>query len=138
MKPRIEKKLSKKLHAILGNKLGKVWIDNEKEWHRLHWRDRFDDDRPQLTGKQKRENWQQRVSVNHIPSIGGEPDYWGEGTDWQSLLYHAKEWLYWVVGEPQVCIGPDGDEYPDWPKLKARPTGAWVIKHAKIHAGGAA
>lgn len=136
MKPRIEKKLSKKLLAIIGNKLGKVWIDDEKEWHRLHWRYRGDD-MPPLTGKQKRQNWQQRVHVNHVPSIGGEPDYWGEGTDWEPLLYHAREWLYWTVGTPVTRVDSAGDEYPDWPVLKARMTGAWVIKHARIHAGGA-
>ncbi|MFG0873921.1 hypothetical protein ACF8QD_09585 [Aeromonas media] len=136
MKPRIEKKLSKKLHAILGNLLGKVWIDNELELHQPHWRYRHGlDDRPPLTGKQKRENWQMRVCVNHMPSIGGELDYWGEGTDWHSVLYFAKDALLWHFGEAdEVVPGQDPDSINPWPKLKAKMTGIWVIKHAKLHA----
>jgi hypothetical protein len=137
MKPRIEKKLSKKLHAILGNKLGKVWIDDEKEWHEPHWRCRVDH-RPPLTGKEKRQNWETKVRVSHIPSIGGGLDYWGEGEDWYSVLYSAREWLLWQVGEQVMRTDENGDEWPDWPRLKARMTGAWVIKHARIHVGGAA
>ncbi|QNF19605.1 hypothetical protein FT688_02985 [Aeromonas hydrophila] len=78
MKPRIEKKLSKKLHAILGNLLGEVWIDKELELHQPHWRWRNGDDRPPLTGNQERQNRQMRVSVNNMPSIGGGLDYWGK------------------------------------------------------------
>ncbi|MDM5134011.1 hypothetical protein OB953_00090 [Aeromonas salmonicida] len=126
MKPRIEKKLSKKIHSILGNLLGEVWIDNELELHQPHWRHHNSDNRP-LTGKQKRENWQMRVSVNHMPSIGGGLDYWGEGQDWHSALYVAKDALPWRFGETD---GPHGG----WPLLKAKMTGAWVIKHAKLYA----
>lgn len=134
MKPRIEKKLSKKLHVILGDLLGKVWIDNELQLHQPHWRYRHGpDDRPPLTGKQKRENWQMRVCVNHMPSIGGELDYWGEGTDWHSVLYFAKDALLWHFGEAdEVVPGQDPDSINPWPKLKAKMTGIWVIKHAKI------
>lgn len=138
MKPRIEKKLSKKLHAILGNKLGKVWIDDEKEWYKPHWRSRFNEDRPPLTGKEKRQNWETNVRVNHIPSIGGEPDYWGEGSDYHSVFSCAREWLRWNIGEPQYSIDEEGDVWTNWPKVKWRMTGAWVIKHARIHVGGAA
>lgn len=130
MKPRIEKKLSKKLAGIVGNKLGKVWVDDEVDWPKPHWRDRFGDDRGPLTGKEERQNRQTRVSVNHMPSIGGELDYWGEGTDWHSLFYCAREWLLWDVGEPQFTIGPEGDESPNWPLVKERMTGAWVIRNA--------
>jgi hypothetical protein len=132
VKPRIEKKLSKKLHAILGNKLGKVWIDDEKEWDKPHWRHRFDDDRPPLTGKQKRQNWETNVRVNHIPSIGGGLDYWGEEEDWCSVLESAKEWLYWGLATT------DDSEDGGFPVIKHRMTGAWVIKHARINAGGTA
>lgn len=131
MKPRIEKKLSKKLHAILGNLLGKVWIDNELELHQPHWRWRHgSDDRPPLTGNQERQNRQMRVSVNHMPSIGGGLDYWGEGQDWHSVLYIVKSALPWHFGEKTDHDGPHGG----WPQLKAKMTGIWVIKHAKLYA----
>jgi|GEM_PF-1430486 hypothetical protein len=135
MKPRIEKKLSKKIHTILGNLLGEVWIDNELELHQPHWRWHNGDDRPPLTGNQERENRQMRVSVNHMPSIGGGLDYWGEGEDWYSVLYVAKDVLLWHFGEAdEVVLGQDPDTINPWPKLKAKMTGAWVIKHAKLYA----
>jgi hypothetical protein len=129
MKPRIEKKLSKKLHAILGNLLGKVWIDDELELHQPHWRHHNSDNSP-LTSKQKRKNWQMRVSVNHMPSIGGGLDYWGEGQDWHSVLCVAQEALPWRFG---VKTDPDGP-HGGWPLLKAKMTSIWVIKHAKLYA----
>ncbi|WP_324042686.1 hypothetical protein [Aeromonas caviae] len=135
MKPRIEKKLSKKIHAILGNLLGEVWIDNDLELHQPYWRWRNGDDRPPLTGNQERQNRQMRVSVNHMPSIGGGLDYWGEGEDWHSVLYVAKDVLLWHFGEAdEVAPGQDPDTINPWPKLKANMTGAWVIKHAKLYA----
>lgn len=87
MKPRMEKKLSKALVAIFGGTkvLASAWVDNEFHRHSPHsaWKDK-----PALTGKQKRQNRECRVSVNHMPSIGGEADYWGEGSDWYSV-HHA-------------------------------------------------
>lgn len=130
MKPRIEKKLSKKLHAILGNLLGEVWIDKELELHQPHWRWRNGDDRPPLTGNQERQNRQMLVSVNHMPSIGGGVDYWGEGQDWHSVLYVAQEVLLWAFGEETDSEGPFGG----YPQLKAKMTGIWIIKHAKLYA----
>lgn len=130
MKPRIEKKLSKKIHAILGNLLGEVWIDNELDLHQPHWRWHNGDDRPPLTGNQERENRQMRVSVNHMPSIGGGLDYWGEGQDSHSVLWVAKEVLLWHFGKETDEAGP----YGGWPLLRAKMTGAWVIKHAKLYA----
>lgn len=134
MKPRIEKKLSKKLHAILGNTIGKVWIDDEYYLAPPHFRDRHGDRRPPLTGRQERENREVRVRVNHMPSIGGGLDYWGEGEDWYSVLYVAKEVLLWHFGKAdKVEPGQDPDTINPWPRLKAKMTGAWVIKHARIY-----
>lgn len=130
MKPRIEKKLSKKLHSILGNLLGEVWIDNELELHPPHYRWHRCKDCPRLTGKQERENRQMRVSVNHMPSIGGGLDYWGEGEDWHSVLYIAKEVLLWSFGEETDSEG----QFGGYPQLKAKMTGIWIIKHAKLYA----
>lgn len=82
MKPRIEKKLSKALVAIFdGTKqLDHAWID--KEYHRdTH----YSRGKAVLSPKQKRENREARVAVSHVPSVGGEADYWGEGTDWYTV-----------------------------------------------------
>ncbi|EKT4478405.1 hypothetical protein QEL91_004131 [Pseudomonas putida] len=80
MKPRIEKKLSKKLVAIFEGtrQFDSVWIDNEY-CRDTHYSYRGE---PALTPAQVRHNRESRVSVNHVPSVGGEADYWGEGTDY--------------------------------------------------------
>jgi hypothetical protein len=89
MKPRIEKKLSKALAAIFaGTKLGKdIWIDNE--WYR---ETHFSLNRSELTPKQRRYNNQCRVAVSHVPSLGGEADYWGEGSDYASVSATYENW----------------------------------------------
>jgi hypothetical protein len=80
MKPRIEKKLSKKLVAIFEGtrQFNSAWIDNEyyRETHYSY------QGKPALTPAQVRYNRESRVSVSHVPSVGGEADYWGEGTDY--------------------------------------------------------
>lgn len=83
MKPRMEKKLSKALVAIYGGTkvLASAWVDNEYCRETLYaWKDK-----PPLTPKQVRYNRECRVSVSHMPSIGGEVDHMGEGSDWQSV-----------------------------------------------------
>jgi hypothetical protein len=81
MKPRIEKKLSKALVVIFAGtkQFAGVWID--KEWYREtpFWRGE------NLKAKQERQNRECRVAVNHVPSVGGEADYWGEGTDYYTV-----------------------------------------------------
>ena len=81
MKPRIEKKLSKALVAIFeGTKvLERAWVDAEFYRDTPYWRGK------NLTGKQERKRRECRVAVNHVPSVGGEADYWGEGTDYYTV-----------------------------------------------------
>lgn len=80
MKPRIEKKLSKQLVAIFQGtpKFSDAWIDKEysRDTHYPHQRKKL------LSPAQLRHNRSARVSVNNIPSVGGELDHFGEGTDW--------------------------------------------------------
>lgn len=83
MKPRMEKKLSKALVAIFkgARLLDRAWIDGEYYRDIVYaW-----PDRPVLTPKQIRHNRECRVRVSHMPSIGGEADYFGEGTDWHTV-----------------------------------------------------
>lgn len=138
MKPRIEKKLSKKLAKILKNVRGftpnDVWIDSDfaSEAFPIHWNC---DNQNGLTSKQKRQNWQcMRVSVDNMPSIGGELDYWGEGTDCTSVFNGAKEMLCWEMFpiQPYDLKSNKGG----WPVVNVKLTGAKVIGLAKRYANG--
>ena len=80
MKPRIEKKLSKKLALLLAGtrEYSSIWVDNEYYRNEIY---PSTSSGGVLTPKQIRYNLESRVSVNHVPSIGGEADYWGEVTN---------------------------------------------------------
>ncbi|MCP1313013.1 MULTISPECIES: hypothetical protein [unclassified Halomonas] len=119
MKPRIEKKVSKNLSAILGDELGHVWIDDEYEPHFHHgWPGE------PLSAKQVRENRQGRVRVNHMPSVGGELDYWGEGQDWRTLYQQACGTFMW----DDTIFGEDGPYFPkNTPRINAR----WCLRKAR-------
>lgn len=82
MKPRIEKKLSKKLVEIFSGtkQFDGVWTDNE--YCRWPIRPEIGES---LTPGEIRKNREARASVTDIPSIGGEPDYWGEGSDYHTV-----------------------------------------------------
>lgn len=94
MKPRIEKKLSKALVAIFEgtSEFGSVWIDDQYYRHQLY----PSEFGGKLKPSQIRYNLQRRVSVNHMPSIGGEADYWGEGTDYHSV-HHTYDNGLWAL-----------------------------------------
>lgn len=110
MKPRIEKKLSKKLALQCPKLLKGAWIDADFELWQKYYPHQFDG---KLTSKQKRLNLQQRVRVNNIYSIGGGLDYWGEGEDYCSCW----EWLLnnwrWIGNFPSHPHGNEFFGYPD-------------------------
>ncbi|WP_405118798.1 hypothetical protein [Pseudomonas leptonychotis] len=92
MKARIEKKLCKRLVQIAPTIFNCSWVDEE----------------PSSLA------YVQGTRVSHIPSIGGEADYWGEGTDY----YNAWEW--WRVNwewygdfEPY----PAGHQFAHYPNI---------------------
>lgn len=117
MKPRIEKKLSKRLFQLAPKLFSDAWIDNECDPRTKHFKHQ---NNGTLTPRQIRENWQQRVSVNHIPSIGGELDYWGEGTDWYTLWsWWKSNWEWHGDFEPY----PDDHRFCGLPNVEGfRPT----------------
>lgn len=117
MKPRIEKKLSKKLFRIIGNKLGKVWINSEVDWG---------------FGHQEHHRHSRVVSINNVPSVGGGFSC-GEQNRSETLLSCVKNHLLFKLGEPRTYFNEDGDEYPDTPFLKKKMTGLWVMKQARKH-----
>jgi hypothetical protein len=144
MKPRIEKKLSKKLAGILVNVHGftpkKVWIDNEYSCNRfpIHF---WQDNPSGLTSKQKRQNFQHMgVRLDNMPSIGGGLDYWGEGEDWQSVFYVACDFLLWEMFPPTwVSEQQDPDDIGcgfTWPDSKGPLTGRRVINLARRYVNG--
>jgi hypothetical protein len=133
MKPRTEKKLSKKLARILRNVRGftdkDVWIDSELELYTRHYNWRNEG---RLTSKQKRQNYERRVRVNHMPSVGGGVDYWGEGEDHYSVFYAATEMLCWEMFE---CEPVNLDDLSGgYPKITMKLTGKNVIALARAYA----
>lgn len=113
MKPRIEKKLSKRLAAIFkGLPSGQgIWIDSEIERPKNYgWTER------PLTPAQIRHNQQIRVAVNHVPSVGGEYcSYVGDCSDHFTLY----QW-YYDQARCEVFYAPEFDDMnfddPDAPK----------------------
>lgn len=133
MKPRIAKKLSKKLAVILQSVKGftsrDVWIDKEfsSEKYPLH----YNYENPNgLTSKQKRQNYERLgVSVNNMPSVGGELDYWGEGTDWCSVVEAVAGLVMWecfpiAPFDEETCSG-------GYPVINKKLTGKLVVELAR-------
>ena len=135
MKPRILKKLSKKALSIYAasprrdfqQDAKRAWIDDE-----------FEASYPPCfakTPKAKRDCEQARTRVNHVPSIGGEIDYFGEGTEFRSFYEHAIDYIALTFvdweGEPDEdgIAGPKSTS-----TLKGRLTGKLVLEILRINA----
>lgn len=133
MKPRIEKKLSKRLANILYETQGftpkDVWVDSEYELFPVHYRHQ---NNGMLTAKQKRKNYEQRVRVNHIPSVGGGLDYWGEGCDSHTVFRAATEMLIWSMFIPAPFNMDDCSG--GYPIVTIKLTGKNVVGLAKKYA----
>lgn len=111
MKARIEKKLSKKILHILPELFNSPWI-NSYEPSNLAF--------------------EQGSRVSGVWSVGGELDYWGEGTE----VYTCYEWFLsfysWLGDFPNY---PDGHELEFFPDIgNFRPTGKNLLNLAKKHA----
>lgn len=132
MKPRIEKKLSKKALAILAaserrefqQTSDRAWIDDDFETDYIALFSRAE------SGKAERLHRQGRVRVNHVPSIGGEYDsYLGEASDHFTLYRWAQDY---VDMSSRDFISARVDEYR-WPEssIKGRLTGKKVIEELR-------
>lgn len=135
MKPRILKKLSKKALAIFATSprrdfqqsVQRSWIDDEFELDYLTTVERA------KSSAKERLHRQTRVSVNHVPSIGGEYDsYAGEGSDFCSFFEHAAAQV--------LAASIDWKDY-DWESydhpessIKGRLTGKKVLELLRINA----
>ena len=137
MKPRIEKKLSKKLAEILreqqGFKPNQVWIDGEYDLCSIHYKWNNPNG---FTSKQNRQNLERTgVTVNHMPSVGGGLDEWGEGCESETVFSAASECVCWWCFP---CEDEAGE--PTYPQVNIRLTGKAVIQLARkyVSQGGAA
>ncbi|MGQ7253942.1 hypothetical protein [Vreelandella titanicae] len=134
MKPRILKKLSKKALAIyaasprrdLQREAERSWIDNEFEQEWLCRERRLE------SAKKERAHRQGRVRVNHVPSIGGEADYFGEGTEFRTFY----EWAFEYVWSTSINWDDYDFERCDYPKssIKGRLTGKKVLELLRVNA----
>lgn len=116
MNPRIEKKLSKRLHEIAPDILGNMhpespWIATESDCHHVGG---FNPD----------------MYKGDIVVIGGEHDYWGEGTDIYTYWYiWATNW-YWLVD--WLPVHPQGHEHAGLPDTNGvKETTQNLLKWAK-------
>lgn len=114
MKARQLKKLSKKIAAILPKIYYDAWVDTEV----------------------MESAWAQGSKVSGETRIGGESDYWGEGTDdysvFNDFILNIDTWVY------PYPIYPDGHEFERMPNLPASRipmTGKTAIEHAKVISG---
>lgn len=111
MKARIEKKLSKRLVEIAPTIFEHAWLDK---------------DEPSKLA------CEQRSCVSHVWSIGGEVDYWGEGTDWYTLWDSwtgCRDYSWWWHGGFPAF--PHGHEFEGWPDTTGfKPTTQNLLKLA--------
>lgn len=102
MKPRIEKKLSKRLLQLAPSLFNDSWVDRER----------------------MESAWDYGVCVSHCYCVGGALDYWGEGQDaytlwaaWTGCGVWAWEWHGLFESYP------DGHEHHGYPGTKGfKPT----------------
>ena len=108
MKARIQKKLSKKIAAIVPKMYKDSWVDDEIS---------------ELS-------WSQGVRVSHIVSVGGELDCWGEGQDYCSVLEDFSKHYDW--NRPIYNPYPDGHKWQGMPMRDSnRKTGKYLIECAR-------
>lgn len=101
MKARIEKKLSKRLIEIAPSLFPGAWLDSE--------------DLSELA-------YSQGTRVSHVWHVGGEPDYWGEGSDWGPLwsAFSRTDCWPWVGDFP---VFPPGHRHAGCPDTRGfKPT----------------
>ncbi len=108
MKARIIKKLSKKLKRQLPEMFKDSWVDKEV----------MDD------------SYDQGSRVSHCLMIGGELDYWGEGTEYCNCLLHFKDSVVWILELPVYPEGHEFEDHPNTDKLK-RFTGKYLLELAR-------
>lgn len=121
MKPRVLKKLCKKVYEIVGDGLGKVWLDNEEPFAYEYMKSTKQNEKSTMTG---------------LFVIGGGFDYFGEAEDALPIFYCAQELVLWKLGTPTYEKIKDDfgiviDNVEGWPSYPRRLTGKEVIQKLK-------
>lgn len=121
MKPRIVKKLCKKVQAIMANdpRFERAWQDEEPIGY-MAYGHLWAKDYANASAKKKRSHYHGRSNIRHCWMLGGEPDYWGEATDPCFLIDIARDMVLWEFGS-------NGDD-ENWPEPHKRLTGREVLK----------
>lgn len=130
MKPRVEKKLSKKILTIFKNSerrdfqndAERSWIDNEFEGGYSPSFER--------TSKATREMQQSRVGVNNVPSIGGEFDSYSGDASEHYTLYAWAETQVLMDSMDWDSFDFELDAYPE-SAIRGRLTGKKVLERLR-------
>ena len=96
MKPRIEKKLSKKIVDLNIPSIRSAWLD--KDFNGWGYR-QLRKDLKKLSAKELRNHYDSRSTIQNVWVMGGKPDYWGEATEVETVFICATDYLYWEYGE---------------------------------------
>lgn len=126
MKPRILKKLCKKVREISPQVFLDAWVDEEDfAWGRYR-RIRSAEEHGAATAKQKRWHHYSKSNIRHCWMIGGDPDYWGEITEPYHLYDIALDRVLWHFGVE--------NEEDGWPRYHKALTGQEVLKkYRELH-----
>lgn len=114
MRARQLKKLSKKIALILSDEYKEAWVDKEV----------------------MESAWEQGTKVSGELRVGGELDYWGEGTDdypvFIDFIMNLDQWAYPYPDYPE---GSEFEGMPNLPASRQPMTGKTAIEHAKVISG---
>ena len=109
MKPRVEKKLSKKLALAAPKIFSDAWVDTEVMDSSFDF----------------------GVSVSHVMSMCGGVDYFGEGNESCTCLEFMLDSYQWFFGFKDYPKGHEFEGYPDTGNFK--PTSRNLLKEARLH-----
>jgi len=117
MKPRIVKKLSKKIVQMNHSTAKYAWLNNEFEgWgYQL-----YGEYKKTATAKQLRRHYYSKSTINNVWFIVRETYYWCEETDFYPVYEYACGYILWKYGVPAKAVD-------DWPVMKKRITGKLVV-----------
>ena len=132
MKPRIHKKLSKRVYEIAGDRFGKPFHDEEPIGSLAYEFKGFP--KSEVTAKVFRNHCNAVADIRRCLLVGGGPDCFGECDDPETLYQAAKRAVLFEFGEIPEHPGPDDDRFIGWPEWPRRLTGKEVIRLLKIMA----
>lgn len=130
MKPRILKKLSRRVYEIAGDRFDVPYRDEEPIGSLAY--DFKVRPKAEVTAKVFRDHCNAMSNIRGCLVVGGGPDYWGEYDDPVTLFAAAKEAVLWEFGLPRSWKDAEGDLHPDWPSWPRRLTGKEVIRLLRI------